>query len=297
MTRRLMSLKSALEIAIIGVVAVAALNYQVFLDQYALATFHPGAGVAAIEPQLGLTTTARAVFYRAQPRLDNKTSFNSDCETSRGELELGCFYRGQIYILQIENTSLAPEMEVVTAHELLHAAWVRLSAAERQHLTTELEQAYANLHNDDLTARMADYAKSEPGQEANELHSILGTEQAALPADLEAYYQRYFTNRAAIVAAHASYEGVFNSRRAELEQELGTIRSLKGQLAVVNRQLDSYRAAGQIDQYNALVPRQNKLVDDINSRIDRYRVGVDEYNALSRSLDSQQITDTEPTVQ
>jgi hypothetical protein len=70
------------------------------------------------------------------------------------------------------------------------------------------------------------------------------------------------------VAAHAAYTGVFNSRRVELEAELAQIRSLKGQLGVINRQLETYRAAGQIEQYNALVPRQNNLVDDINHRIE-----------------------------
>jgi hypothetical protein len=290
-------MKTTVELLIIGLLAVVAFNYQFFLDRYALATFHPGAGIAAIEPRLGLTEGARAIFYRSQPQLDAKVAFNSDCQTSQGELELGCYYRDRIYILQIENASLAPEMQVVTAHELLHAAWQRLSSNERASLTTQLEQAYASLNDADLKARMADYAKSEPGQEANELHSILGTEQVQLSPALEQYYARYFTSRAQITAAHAAYEGVFNSRRAELEQELATIRTLKGQLATVNRQLDSYKAAGQIDQYNALVPRQNQLVDGINTRIDTYRVGVDEYNALSRSLDSQQITDTETTVQ
>jgi hypothetical protein len=297
MSRPSSILKTTAELLVIGLLVLGALNYQFFLDRYALATFHPAAAVAGLESRLGLTEGARAIFYRAEPQVDTKAVFNKDCETSRGQLELGCYYRNRIYILQIENASLAPEMNVVAAHELLHAAWLRLSASERATLTTQLERAYASLGNAELKTRMADYAKSEPGQEANELHSILGTEQVKLPVELEQYYQRYFTNRARIVAAHTAYEAVFSSRRAELEQELATIRGLKGQLAVVNRQLDSYRGAGQIDQYNKLVPRQNQLVDDINNRIDSYRRGVDEYNALSRSLDSQQITDTETTVQ
>jgi hypothetical protein len=110
---------------------------------------------------------------------------------------------------------------------------------------------------------------------------------------LEAHYARYFVNRQQIVATHTAYQNVFNTRRAELEQDLADIRAAKGQLAVLNRQLESYRAAGMISQYNALVPRQNRMVDDINQRIGAYRVGVEEFNALSASLDSQQITDTE----
>ncbi len=297
MQRKSHTLSRVVQLLLTAVLVLAALNYQFFLDRYALATFRPAADMAAIEGRLGLTDSARALLYRAESRIDDKTTFNNDCETSKGELELGCFYRGHIYVLRIENPSLAPEMDVVTAHELLHAAWVRLSRDERSRLAAQLQQVYADLNDAELKQRMDGYAKSEPGQEANELHSILATEQPQLPAELEQYYNRYFTNRASIVAAHAAYEGVFDARRHELEVELATIRGLKGQLAVVNKQLDTHKAAGRIAEYNALVPRQNQLVDDINGRIERYRQGVDEYNALSRSLDSQEITETEPSVQ
>lgn len=289
--------KVASQVAVFGLVTAGVLNYQLFLDQYALATFHPAASLVSIEGDLRLTSSARAIFYRAKPQIDSKTAFNSDCETSKGELELGCYYRERIYILQIENPSLVPEMQVVTAHELLHAAWRRMSNAEQQKMTAELERVYASLNDADLKQRMASYAKSEPGQEANELHSILGTEYAQLSPMLEQHYARYFTDRSQVVAAHASYEAVFNSRRQELEGELANIRTLKGQLATINRQLETLRTAGKIPEYNALVPKQNNLVDTINRQIDDYRKGVDEYNALSRSLDSQEITDTETIVQ
>jgi hypothetical protein len=287
---------TAVKLAFMAAIVTAALNYQLLLDQYALATYHPKANVAAIESRLGLTNYARGIFYRTNPAIDAKAAFNSDCETTKGELELGCYYRGNIYVLHIDNQSLTSEMDVVTAHELLHAAWARLSAGDKTKLTAELEQAYVGLNDADLRDRMAQYAQSEPGQEANELHSILATETAKLSPELEAYYARYFTNRAQIVAAHEQYQNVFNSRKSELETQLATIRSLKAQLVTLNQQLDTYRSNGSIPAYNALVPRQNSLVDSINSRIDSYQSGVDEYNALSRSLDSQEITDTEAGV-
>jgi hypothetical protein len=287
----------ALQLLVMGFVVWLGFNYQGVLDQYALATFHPSADLAVIEGHMGLTQQARATFYRASPQIDDKNSFNSDCQTQPHELELGCYFRGHIFILKIDNPSLAPEMDAVTAHELLHAAWANLSASERKTLGSELEHVYQQVGTSELKQRMADYAKSEPGEEDNELHSILGTEYASLSPSLEAHYAKYFTGRGAIVAAHAAYQSVFDSRRAELERELSQIRSEKGQLGVINAQMQGYRDAGQIPQYNALVPRQNFLVDDINKRIASYRQGVDEYNALSKSLDSQQITDTETTAQ
>jgi hypothetical protein len=279
-----------------GLIALV-FNYQFFLDQYVLATYKPSANVSVIESRISLTNYARGIFYRSDPHIDTKTEFNVDCQTKPGDLELGCYYRNHIYILLIDNQSLSPEMDVVTAHELLHASWERLSTNERRDLSIQLETVYAGIKDPDLRARMASYAQSEPGEEANELHSILATEMSVLTPKLEAYYARYFVDRQAIVGAHLKYTAVFDSQRKQLAAELATIRSLKAQLAVLNGRMESYKATDGVAQYNALVPKQNQLVDDINLRIDTYQKGVTEYNALSRTLDSQQITDTESGVQ
>jgi hypothetical protein len=281
------------QILVVAVVIIAALSYQEILDAYALQTYKPRADVATIIDRLALTDKARATLYRADPKIDAKADFNRDCDTRPNELELGCYYRAHIYVLKIDNPALAGEMDVVMAHELLHAVWVKMGEKERKELSTELLRVYQTVTTDELKQRMEGYARTEPGEESNELHSILGTEFPSLSPVLEAHYAKYFVDRQKIVATHEAYQSVFSTRRAELEQDLAEIRAAKGQLAVLNRQLESYRAAGMISQYNALVPRQNRMVDDINQRIAAYRVGVEEFNALSASLDSQQITDTE----
>lgn len=286
--------RTVISLGIIGLLVIGGLNYEGLLDYYALSTYSPSVKLAAFESRISLNTPARATLYRAQPTFDDKTSFNVDCNTRPHELELGCYYHGRIYVLQIDNASLASEMDVVSAHELLHAQWDKMGAGERATLSAELERVYGLVADNDLRDRMASYALSEPGEQVNELHSILGTEFANLSPVLEAHYAKYFQNRSQIVSAHSSYKAVFESRRAELETELSNIRADKGRLSVMNHQLDGYRLGGQIQAYNALVPQQNKLVDEINARIGRYQVQVDEYNALSKSLDSQAITDTEP---
>ena len=284
-----------LRVGALVVVLVVLANYQFVLDQYALATYHAPANIAPLEAKLGLTKRAQAIFDRAQPQIDDKSAFNKDCQTQKGDLELGCYTHDRIYILQIDNASLQPEMETVLAHEVLHAAWDRLSARDRSELGSQLEDVYHGLNNPDLSARMAGYATSEPGEETNELHSILGTEEATLPADLTAHYDEYFTDRGAIVAAHAAYQHVFDTRRDQLVAQLGTIKSLKAQLAAIDARLAADRASNQISSYNALIPSQNRLVDEVNSLITSYDDGVDEYNALSASIDSQQLS-TEPGV-
>jgi hypothetical protein len=288
---------TVVQLGLLALVVIAGVNYNGLLDQYALATYRPTADVAGFESRVALTTAARAALYRATPQFDAKATFNTDCDTKPHELELGCYYRGRIYVLRIENASLSPEMDVVSAHELLHAVWAGLGNTERQKLTLALEAQYHNLDDKDLNDRMHGYAASEPGEEANELHSILATEYDRLSPELEAYYGKYFPQRVQIVARHAAYQSVFDSRRQELERELAKIRAEKATLSGINRQLDTYKSSGQIAAYNALVPQQNRLVETINAQIEAYRVGVAEYNQLSKSLDSQAITDTEPAAE
>ena len=99
------------------------------------------------------------------------------------------------------------------------------------------------------------------------------------------------------MAEHADYQSVFDGQANQLASDLVQIRAEKAQLASLNSEMESLRASGQIAAYNASVPRQNNLVDDINARIGQYQQGVNEYNALSKSLDSQAITDTETSAE
>lgn len=283
-------LRKLLYVILLGGLAAVALNEQTLIDQYYLHTFQPAPAMAAIINRLDLTSKARAMMYRGRPRIDSKAAFNADCDPATGELELGCYAGGRIYVLKISNPDLAAEMEVVSAHELLHEAYARLSGSERRRVDGLVEQAVAGIHDPDLDARLADYAKTEPGERDNELHSILGTEYANLPAPLEDYYRAYFANRQVIVQAHSSYQAVFAGQKAHIDGELAQIRSLKAQLENLNAQMDALRAGGRISQYNALVPRQNALVRQVNGLVAQYNTDVDEYNALSQSLNSRQIT-------
>lgn len=283
-------------LALVPPVAVAAwlaLSWQDIQDAYALRSFTPTAEMAQIIDHLQLTNHAKAVLYRARPQIDDKAAFNADCQTRPHELELGCYYRGRIYILRIQNDQLASEMAVVAGHELLHAVWAELGRSERTKLAQQLERVYGSLNDTELDQRMDEYATSEPGEQSNELHSILGTEQLQLPPTLEEHYARYFQHRQTVAGDHQTYEGVFAERRTQLEKDLAVIRDKKAQLAVMNKRMDGLKATAQIPAYNAMVPGQNALVDDINARIDRYQAAVQEFNALSKSLDSQLITETE----
>lgn len=278
--------RTIVELSILGSLIFIGFNFQTIADEVALRTFQPNAQLAPIIDELALTPHAKAILYRMHPQVDDKAAFNTHCTPAVGDLELGCFDGRHIYILNISNASLAPEMTVVLAHELLHAVWARETVAQHNTLTTELEPIYSGLHDEDLNVRMAGYAKSEPGERDNELHSIFPTEYSKLNPALDSYYAETFTDRSVIIKAHVAYQSVFNTRRSELSLQLQQINGLKSQLAGIESQMNSYKARGTISSYNALVPRQNTLVQQANALIAVYKREVDEYNALSTALQS-----------
>jgi hypothetical protein len=258
-------------------------------DQYVLRTYTPSVEIQNLLVGIDLTPAGRAALYRSQPELDDKTSFQKHCPTESSGLELGCYDAGRIYILRIDNADLAVEMKAVLVHEMLHAVWADLSSRDRQAITSEVEAYYRQYGSSDkdLAERMVGYAETEPGESANELHSILGSERLDLPVGLEQHYRRYMSNRVAVAEFHQLYAAVFQKRLALLEQELADIQSGKLALDVLNSRMASLRRSSKIAEYNALVPQQNSMVVAINTRIEHYRQAVAEYNALSVALDAQ----------
>lgn len=273
------------------VVALAALvfyKWQVAVDWWVLRYYQPTAEIAAIASRTTMTDHARAIFYFADPKLDNNAEFNQHCQTNRGDLEIGCYSKWRIYVLKVANPELAPVIDETAAHEMLHAAYARLGAGERTRINALVEQQATLLNDKPLNDLLKKYEITEPGQRANELHSFLGTQFANLLPELESYYSRYFTNRQAVVAAHNAYESAFSRRKAALDSALAEINSLKSQLNRLNGQMDAHKRSGNIEAYNALVPRQNNLVRTLKQKINDYNQAVEEYNSLSASLDSHE---------
>jgi hypothetical protein len=289
-------IRLAIEFIVLGGLLVAALNYRLLLDEYTLMNYKPAPEIAALTQRLGLTDAGLAALYRSKPQIDDKTAFNKDCGVTKNYLEMGCYDHGRIYILRIQDHRLVPEMQVVMAHEMLHAVWAELPASDTDRISKLIQSTYKKISDSDLRQRMASYAKTEAGQENNELHSILATEFRSLPPELERYYGRYFYDRLKVLVAHKAFQKVFDDRRQELETQLADIKKQKAELTSLDSQMDALKSENLVGQYNALVPKQNALVDSINALIDVYTNGVDEFNALSQSLNSIPITEIEKTV-
>ncbi|HUC20235.1 MAG TPA: hypothetical protein VMR98_01935, partial [Candidatus Polarisedimenticolaceae bacterium] len=153
------------------------------LDWYYLKDYHPPARIAELADKATMTEDGRRIFYRSKPRmLSDRPSLVKNCQV-QGErtIELGCYLStNQIFLLQIQQPDLKDEEIVTAAHEALHAAYDRMSNTERREINTQLRAAAANITDASLGERLATYQRLEPGEEDNELHSILGTEYPKL---------------------------------------------------------------------------------------------------------------------
>jgi tetratricopeptide (TPR) repeat protein len=271
---------------------------QTISDWIQLYGYQPPARIAALATQTTMTDTAEHLFYLNKPLIAGKADFSSHCKEIEKTIVLGCYHGGQdgIFILQIADSSeLHGVMQVTAAHEMLHAAYDRLSNDDKKKLDTQLQAYYDTGLKDKAIKKEVDaYRTSEPGELLNEMHSIFGTEVANLPSGLENYYNRYFGNRMAVVKQAEQYQGAFRSREAavkaydaqltDLQQTITTneavLKAKAAELQRLRKQLDSYKSAGKISQYNAAVPTYNSLVRSYNSLLATTRRQITTYNVI-----------------
>lgn len=252
----------------------------------------PPADVVALVEGI-LTPEGKRVFYDAAPRVLDKAQFDTACPADRElTVVLGCYHRRTIAILRVDRQDLTGIMTVTAVHEMLHAAYFDLSARERDRVDGWVRDFYAGLHDPEIRELVDRYDREDPRQRANELHSILPTEVAALSPPLEDYYGRYFVDRLRVVAAHERYADVFRQLERRVEQlhgELGGLKSqldslergiasTEGELSALDTQMSHLRARGEISAHNALVPRQNALADEHNGLVVRFNQLVEVYN-------------------
>ncbi|HSH18603.1 MAG TPA: hypothetical protein VK978_04425 [Candidatus Saccharimonadales bacterium] len=287
-------------LVVLVVGAVLALNLQALRDYARLRGYEPSATVAALADQTTMTDEARKLFYVNHPVLADRSHFSGQC-TSRGEqtIVLGCYKpvdRG-IFLFDVQDERLDGVEQVTAAHEMLHAAYDRLSGRERDAIDVQLQNFYnERIKNTDerLRGTIAAYEKSEPNDVSNEMHSIFATEVAELPDELESYYKRYFQDRSKVIAYADTYRSEFtarqekvrlydlqlmsikdriNANKAELQERETDIRSTQ-------QQLEEYRQQDDIETYNSLVPIYNARVEGYNQLVRTVQRDIATYNRL-----------------
>jgi len=195
-------------------VASTFVDWIVISDRFAALSFEPTTEILALKDDLDLTTRASVIFSATHPSIKDRDAFNEACASVNREISiLGCFDGRRIYIYNIDNPDLAGIKQSTLAHELLHAAWSRLSLRDRSNLEPELDLVYrTNLSS--LQPRLDLYSDDNFYEE---LHSIIGTEFSELSYSLENHYARYFNDQNAIVAFFDSYDTKFRKLRSEAE--------------------------------------------------------------------------------
>lgn len=231
-------------------------NRQYIVDQIANWQYQPSSEITSYADRSGMNSTGKFYFYASQPSLESTQDFNSKCgRKEQSTAVLGCYTGRNIYIYNVSNTQLDGIREVTAAHEMLHAAYDRMSDDERKVVDALLETEYTKLKDDkDFADRMAFYARTEPGERDNELHSVIGTEVGSLSGELEAHYAKYFTDRNKVVALHDKYAAVFSDLQTRGEQ-------LSAQLTSLGNTIESESAT-----YNKSVLQLNNDIQAFNAK-------------------------------
>lgn len=305
---------SIISIIIVGACAWGVLNRQYVVDLWNSMQYQPTTQVETITQSVGFTETGKFYFYASIPSVDNAADFNVHCEKQEpGSAILGCYSDQKIYIYDVPNGQLAGIKEVTAAHETLHAVWERMSLADRDALALLLEDEFSKLNDSKLKERMAYYERTEPGERANELHSILGTEYSNLSEKLETHYSIYFTERSKIVGLHAQYQSVFIALQEQSEALAIQIKGLKEKIdqqtseynsesASLSADVEALKAksgsvdrtsSSEVNQYNnerqELIQRSDVLEQKrlaINANTEMYNVLVKNYNGIVTSINT-----------
>ncbi len=280
---------------VVGSAGWTLLNRQFVIDWWRIRTFTPSSDVAQLAIRDTLVGRGHDLFMASEPQVQNGSDFNSSCP-SKGEktIVLGCYAAQRIYVYNVTDERLTGVKEVTAAHEMLHAAYERLSVSDQAKVNAMLKPIIDGMTDKRILELIKLYNQQEPGQLYNEMHSILGTEYAHLTPDLEDYYKQYFGNRQTVVGYALAYQQPFTDSQNKLDEYDAQLDALKPQIDQNNaslkqqqadlqdesNRLGQLRAQGNIQAYNESVPGYNAKVASFNQLVQLTRDLVAEYNAL-----------------
>lgn len=292
----------AMGIIIVAVAAIIIKREWIY-DFWRGLGYVPTIEMGRIREDLNLTDRGIFLFNASRPVLKDREEFNDTCRSEK-DMELavlGCYTKKTIFVYDVDNDELKGEREFTVAHELLHAAWARMSDGERNELSKDLEQILKD--NSSLSDEIKNYASDE---QQEELYVRAGTEVKALSTKLENHYARVFKDQDKIVDYYNSYTNVFRQLEDEMDalaEQIKTINTVIEQkteefqtrLEQLNTGIVSFNSCAETAgcfssqwQFNArrnelITEKQalNDLKDEINELIDDYNVNVEKFNDTS----------------
>ena len=294
-----------LAVLVVGVAAF--MHRQDIQDHFRAAGFDPSPRTVEVMQELHLTSTGERVFLASRPTVDGSQLFNEQCadvdHSEQGHV-LGCFTGDRIHLFDVPDERVQGIVEVTAAHEVLHAAYARMSESDRAALAERLTTAFdvLSVEHPELAERMAVYDHLSKAAFANELHSVLGTEVQDLPDWLEAHYAQWFSDRGALVDHFDAYHAVFIELRDQaeaLEAEMTALRSDVEQrnvaydLAVEQFNADTadFRARNDNFEFSENPGEFERVRGELEARraqlqatLDALQADIDRYNALRDDL-------------
>ena len=279
-------------------------------DQFTVWNFSADATITSYADRATMTDEGRFLFFASKPEVSPQGEFDAHCSSQLEDVGiLGCYQHAdkRIYLYDVTDDRLDGIEEVVAAHEMLHAAWDRMNDDERAALGPLLEAAAKTKADDpEFASTLAYYAKAEPGERLNELHSIIGTEFGDLDPALEKHYAEYFTDRAALVELHNTSHAVFQQQQDAIDDIVAQLDALQASvdadyttyntgydqlnadIAAFNDRAASgdFQSQSQFNaERNALISRQAELdsfyasIDDRKSQYEALVAQLDDLNA------------------
>jgi uncharacterized coiled-coil DUF342 family protein len=262
-----------------------------------------------------MTPEAQQIFYRQAPTIQPKEAFLKSCEQlgklEEGQFLLGCYISngqsGKIVIQSISDVRFNGTMEVAAAHEMLHAAYSRLSLSERDALAPRLIKAARRVTDRRLAKVLKKYENTDSTLFVNELHSHLGAELGDLDnPELEQHYRRYFADRRRVVALSQESQAALHNLddqsdqlKAEIDTLEASLKSTKAELKVMQQDLADRRQnmgtlRANLSQFQAQVEqtdRQDNRWPDIIAQFEEmkshHNQQVREYNERVQQLQDQ----------
>ncbi len=282
-------LKRYLLIAMMIAVVIIGIRFTQEIEDWGkLLAYEPPPEISKLATATTMTDTARRLFYLNQPTIEAKKSSLNLCKGSERTIVLGCYVTTKgIFLQAVTDPRLQGVMEVTAAHELLHAAYQRMSLFEQTQINQKLQAVLSNLQNPRILKLVQTYGNQDPRSVDSELHSIFGTELRNLSPELETHYRQYFTDRVSIVALSERYEGMFTTLRAKAKT-LG--QQLRSQNLALEQLADRVKQEGkmvEVDRSNLQAAIVANPQGDYSSRVSAFNERVRNYNRIVIQLKAQ----------
>ncbi len=229
-------------------------DWQTISDERKAREYQPTAAITGIADDIRLTDKGKTIFYATNPQIQTAELFNQNCDGNEDNYSLGCYINDgseRIYLYDTENTDtlnenglvydLKAKRNTVALHELLHAAYNRLSTSEKRSICSELKKAVASVAIEDELAYYSDK------QYCTEAFARVGSEHisAISGTKLADVYRRYFEPN--------------DSLNRKIKANSDSLARLSQKIAHYDEQINLKEQT--VSDYNLMVRDYNSLVD------------------------------------